>query len=298
MVLKWFFLRPWFFYPKLYGFLGYHRKKGRRREMEALFRLVDSRWGRQRIERIVRSIFELRGLKKMNRRLIPLIDGNFVERFVKAEGLDHLDRALKEGRGVVLMSAHFGNPHLSINAMRAMGYPVKVLKGGVQRRAKPSRFEYYETWENTVFLHDPSMSMEEKKKRILHILASGGILYQMADAAEGRKKAEVLVFGRPMGFPTGLIHLAHQAGAALLPLFHFYEGGRLELVVHERVENRWAEGEEGYGRIVSRYAKLLESNILRHPGQYIGIYGPTVINAHFRPLIPEMTASDENETED
>jgi len=298
VALKWFLLKPFFLYPKLYGFFGYHRKKGRRREIEALFQLVDSRWGHQRIERITRSIFELRGLKKMNRRLIPLIDRGFVERFVQAEGLDHLDRALQEGRGVVLLSAHFGNPHLSINAMRAMGYPVKVLKGGVQRKTRPSRFEYYETWDNTVFLHDPSVSMEEKKKRILDILGKGGILYQMADAAEGRKKEEAIVFGAAMGFPTGLIHLAHQARAALLPLFHFYVGGRIELIVHERVEDRWADGEEGYRRIVSRYAKLLESNILRHPDQYIGIYGPTVIHAHFRQLIPEMGVSYENETED
>lgn len=298
MGLKWLLFRPFFLYPKIYGFFCFHRKKGRRREIEALFQQVHAQWGGERIERIARSIFELRGLKKMNRRLIPLIDRDFVERFVKAEGLDHLDRALQEGRGVVLLSAHFGNPHLSINAMRAMGYPVKVLKGGAQRKARPSRFEYYETWDNTVFLHDPSVSMEEKKRRILGILGSGGILYQMADAAEGRKKAETLIFGTVMGFPTGLIHLAHQTKAALLPLFHFYENGQIRLIVHERVEDGWAEGEAGYGRIVSRYAELLEWNILQHPGQYIGIYGPTVIRAHFRRLIPEMSLSYEYETED
>lgn len=296
--MKWFLLRPFFLYPKVYGFFCFHRKKGRRREIEALFQRVDSHWDRKRIETITRSIFELRGLKKMNRRLIPLIDQGFVERFVRAEGLDHLDRALADGRGVVLLSAHFGNPHLSINALRAMGYPVKVLKGGVQRKARPSRFEYYETWENTVFLHDPSVSMEAKKKRILDILASGGILYQMADAAEGRRKEEASIFGRAMGFPTGLLHLAYQARAALLPLFHFYEDGLLKLRVHERLEDGWLEGEGGYARIVSRYAKLLESNIHDHPGQYIGIYGPTVVRASFRRLIPEAHLSDEGEAED
>ena len=280
--MKWLLLRPAFLYPRIYAFFCYYRKKERRKEIEEVLLFCNGGWDRERMKAITLGIFEQRGLKKLNRRLIPLFDTRFIEQFVRAEGLHYLNQALEEGRGVVLMSGHFGNPHLSINAMRVMGYNVKVLKGGRLRKAKPSRFEYYESWDNTFFLHDPSLSDADKKKRVLDFLQSNGIVYQMADAAEGRRKEYTSFLGKEMGFPTGLIHLVHQAKVALIPLFHFYEKGRLKLILKERIDNHWEDGEEGYKRIIVDYAKLLESSILSHPEQYIGIYGPTVLNDYYR----------------
>jgi KDO2-lipid IV(A) lauroyltransferase len=280
--LKWLLLRPAFLYPRIYAFFCYYRKKERRKEIEKILLFFDKKWDPERMKVITKGIFERRGLKKLNRRLIPLIDTYFIDHFVKVEGLHYLNQALEEGRGVILMSGHFGNPHLSINALRVMGYDVKVLKGGVLRKAKPSRFEYYETWDNTVFLHDRSLTDADKRSRIFDLLQSGGILYQMADAAEGRKKEYTSFLGKEMGFPTGVIHLAHQAKAALIPLFHFYENGRLTLIFKETIDDHWKDGERGYHRIVKDYARLLESYILANPEQYIGIYGPTVLNDYYR----------------
>jgi len=295
--LKFFLLRPAFLYPRIYAFFCYYRKKERRKEIEEILHFCNEKWDRGRMKAIAMGIFERRGLKKLNRRLIPLFDTHFIERFARVEGLDHLRQALEGGRGVVLMSGHFGNPHLSINAMRVMGYDVKVLKGGGLRRGKASRFEYYETRENTVFLHDPSLSDTDKKRRILDILRSGGILYQMADAAEGKKREYTSFLGKEMGFPTGLIYLAHQAKAALVPLFHFYENGRLRLIFEKRIDDDWKEGERAYGRIVARYAKLLEYYVLAHPEQYIGIYGPTVLNDYYRSHIAGKTSRTEASAE-
>jgi Kdo2-lipid IVA lauroyltransferase/acyltransferase len=278
--MKWLLVRPAFLYPKIYAFFCYYRKKGRRREIEQIL-LSLGRWNSERVKSIAMGIFERRGLKKLNRRLIPLFDPPFIEKFVGVEGRHYLDQALEGGRGVVLMSAHLGNPHLSINSMRVMGYPVKVLKGGSLRKAKVSRFEYYETWDNTVFLHDPSLSDSERKRRIVELLQSGGILYQMSDAEEGKRKQYASFFGREMGFPTGLIHLARQANAALVPLFHLYENGRLILLLKERIDNDWKNGEREYPRIIEAYAGLLEACVVDHPEQYIGFYGPTVIRSYF-----------------
>lgn len=291
--MKWLLLRPAFLYPRVYAFFCYYRKKRRRKEIEEALLLCNRGWDREKIKAITLGIFERRGLKKLNRRLIPLFDGPFIEEFTRTEGFHHLDHALKEGKGVVLMAGHFGNPHLSINAMRVMGYNVKVLKGGRLRKARSSRFEYYESWENTFFLHDPSVSDADKKKRVLDFLQSNGILYQMADAAEGRRKEYVAFLGREMGFPTGLIHLARQAKAALIPLLHYYEKGRLRLILKERIDDHWEGGEEGYKKIVADYAKLLESSILSHPEQYIGVYGPTVLNEYYRSQRPGKTLSAE-----
>ena len=280
--MKWFLYRLAFLYLKFYAFFCYYRKKERRKEIEEILHFCNEDWDRERIKEIAMGIFERRGLKKLNRRMIPLFDKHFIECFARVEGLDHLDQALKEGRGVVLMTGHFGNPHLSINALRMMGYDVKVLKGGRLRRAKASRFKYYETWENTVFLHDLSLAHADKKRRILEILRSGGILYQMVDAAEGRKKEFVSFLGKEMGFPTGLIHLAHQAKAAVIPFIHLYQKGQILLIFKDPIDDHWKDGEGAYKRILEECARILESYILTYPEEYIGTYGPTVLNAYYK----------------
>lgn len=281
--MKEIFYRLAFLYPKIYAFFCYYRKKERRKEIENKFSFfLRNQWNQADKKRIVRHIFELRGSRKMMRYLIPLIDTQFVKQFVKVEGLHHLDEVLKEGKGVVLMAGHFGNPHLSFNALRAMGYDVNVLKGGILRKQKHSRFQYFDSFENTIFVHDPSLPSEEKKGRILEVLQSGKIIYHPGDAGEGRIKKKVLFFGREVSFPTGMLHLAHQAKATIIPFIHLYEAGQITLIFKESIDGHWREGERDYERILIKFAALLETYILAYPEQYMGVYGPTVLHYNYR----------------
>lgn len=218
----------------------------------------------------------------MMRYLIPLMDLQFIKQFVSVEGLHHLDQALNEGRGVVLMAGHLGNPHLSFNALRVMGYDVIVLKGGIPRKARYPRFQYYDSLERTVFVHDPSVTSREKRGRILEVLRTGGIIYHPADAAEGRIKGTVFLLGKEVGVPTGMLHFAHQAQARIIPFIHLYQGGKITLILKEPIDGLWTEGEREYGRILTEFAKLLESYILTYPEQYMGIHVPTVLSDYYQ----------------
>jgi KDO2-lipid IV(A) lauroyltransferase len=282
--LKWFLFKLLFFYPRVYAFFCYYRKKRRRREIEGKFYFfLKKRWGLEEKRKTIRHIFELRGSRKVMRYLIPLMDLRFIKRFVSVEGLYYLDQALNEGRGVVLMAGHLGNPHLSFNALRVMGYDVTVLKGGIPRKARYPRFQYYDSLECTVFVHDPTVPSGEKKWRILEVLRGGRVIYHPADAAGGRIRGPAFLLGKEVGFPTGMLHFAHQAQARIIPFIHLYQGGKITLILKEPIDGLWAEGEREYGRILTEFAKLLEAYILTYPEQYYGIYRPTVLNDYYRP---------------
>lgn len=233
------------------------------------------------MKHIVRGVFELRGVRKVMRYLIPLMDINIVHRFAEIEGLNVLDRALKEGRGVLLMAGHIGIPHLAFNALRSMGYDIILLSGVTPKKPKHRRFRYYDTPENTIFVHNPSLSGEYKRS-ILETLRIGKIIYYDADAGEGRTRVAVPFLGREMDFPTGMIHLALQAKAAILPFIHLYQHGKIKLIFKEPIEGHWKEGEDSYRRILMEFTKPLESYILLHPEQYMGIYGPTVLANYYK----------------
>jgi len=281
--LKWLLFKLAFFYPRIFAFSSYWRKKQKRREYEdkVLFFYPEKEKDPKRVKKIVKGVFELRGVRKVMRYLIPMMDTSFIKRFVKVEGLHYLDEVLKEGRGVVLIAAHIGIPHLSFNALRAMGYNLILLSGVTPKDPKHPKLRYYDTHDNTIFVHDPSLS-EVYKKKILETLQAGKIIYYDGDAGEGRVKEQVSFLGKEMDFPTGMIYVAHQAKAAILPFIHLYQKGKITLIFKEPIDQHWMEGERGYRRIVEAFTKLLESYISIYPEQYMGIYGPTVLAYYYR----------------
>jgi KDO2-lipid IV(A) lauroyltransferase len=280
--LKGLLFRLAFGYARFYAFFCYWRKKARRREIEEKFRFfLPEKMSSGRLRKTVRHIFELRGTRKVMDYLIPLLNGQLIERFFAVEGLHHLDGALKEGKGVVLLSGHLGNPYFGFCALRVMGYDLILIKGGPPSKENRTWFHYSETLEDTIFIYDPSLAAEYKK-RILETLQQGKVLQYFQDTREGKNKETLSFLGRQIGFPTGILHLAHQAKARVIPCIHLYQRGKITLIFKEPIDRGWENGKEEYRRIVSEFAETLEAYILRYPEQYMGIYGPTVLSEYFR----------------
>lgn len=215
------------------------------------------------------------------RYLIPWMDGYYIKRFVEVEGLHYLEEVLKEEKGVLLMAGHIGVPHLAFNALRVMGYDVILLKGVTPKIPKHPKIRYYDTPDDTIFTHDPSLS-EVYKRRILQTLCAGKIIYYDADAGEGRKKERLLFLRKEMDFPTGMVHLAHRANATIIPFIHLYRRGKTTLIFKAPIDGHWREEKGEYKRILTEFTKLLESYILTYPEQYMGIYGPTVLSSYYQ----------------
>jgi lauroyl/myristoyl acyltransferase len=81
---------------------------------------------------------------------------------------------------------------------------------------------------------------------------------------------EVSCFGRTFTFPTGMLHYARQANAAVLPFIQLYRRGNIKLIMKEPIDGQWKQGERDYDRAIKEFAKLLESYILAYPEEYYG----------------------------
>ena len=283
-----------FFYVRVYAFFGYYRKKARREEMERKFRsFLGERWNPGKGKKIVRHVFELRGTRKVMHYLIPLVDRAFIKRFVEIEGIHFLDEAIKKGRGVVLMGGHFGLSHLSFHSLKVMGYDWLLIKGGAPKNRGHRRFRYSENVNDTIFIYDRSLA-GDYRKRILETLRSGRIIIYYGDTREGKWKERVHFLGKEVDFPAGVIHLAHETKASIIPFIHLYWRGKITMIFKEPIDHGWKE-EAGYRRIVSEYAKIVETYLLLSPEQYMGIYGPTVIESYYRSCVNGTVPSKEGE---
>jgi len=272
-----------FLYTRVYAFFCYYRKKKQQKELEEKVRLFFPVQDPHRIKRIVKGIFELRGGRKMQRYLIPRMDDQFIQRFVTIEGLDHLNKAMKEGRGILMMAGHIGNPHIGFSVLRTMGYQITIIKGGKSKKTDDRRYRYSDPPEYTIFTEDAPLS-KNSRERALDVLRSGRTLYYSMDAFGGKRRVEVPFLGRNMAFATGTLYLARQTNAIVLPFIHLYRHGKIELIFRAPIDVGWKNGEEDYRRMITEFTGWMESIILKYPEEYMGIYGDTVPDHYYREM--------------
>ncbi len=56
-----------------------------------------------------------------------IVDDDYIDKYVKIEGQEHLDEALKKGNGAIALTAHIGNWELAGVITASLGYPVSAV---------------------------------------------------------------------------------------------------------------------------------------------------------------------------
>jgi lauroyl/myristoyl acyltransferase len=153
---------------------------------------------------------------------MPRIDVHrFYQHDFTLEGLSHLQKALAEGRGAVLASAHFGNPEIGVQVLAALDIRVLALIEPLEppqllRLTQRLRSAHGHTYLPVTF---------SGVKQALRCLKSGGTVAILIDRDVQRRGVPLPFCGRPAPMPTGAVDLALRTGADLIPAFVHREPG-------------------------------------------------------------------------
>ncbi|MDO1529304.1 LpxL/LpxP family Kdo(2)-lipid IV(A) lauroyl/palmitoleoyl acyltransferase [Fulvimonas sp. R45] len=133
---------------------------------------------------------------------------------MRIEGLEHLEAARAQGRGVLLVGGHFS--HLELCA-RLVSQRIRIA--GMYRRMDSAVFE----WAVLRARLDYADAMFEKDdiRGTVKYLRAGGTLWYAPDQ-DMRSKDSVFVpfFGVPAATITATHHLARMGNARVVPFFH------------------------------------------------------------------------------
>jgi KDO2-lipid IV(A) lauroyltransferase len=128
------------------------------------------------------------------------------------EGLENLDKALERGKGIVVITAHFGNWDIGGRALARLGYkmnavaerfePEKMdaLMNGTRRRANI----------NVITIDTPSAL-----KEMFLALRRNELVFLLFDRPEPDTGVAVQFFGETVYVPGGPVALAIKTGAAI-----------------------------------------------------------------------------------
>ena len=202
-------------------------------------------------------------------------------------GVEHLQMALKNGKGVIVWeSSTFGRRILAKQILHENGFAVHQvhaenhLLGGFtagggyatwmqNHKIKP----FFEKCENqfvSEIIYLPNSESLVFTRILLGRLKQNGILCIAGGGRFGQKLIPIRFLGRTDILSTGIVSLAKISGAPILPMFCIQEeNGKTTLIIEPHLLTQSdVDRERGLERIVAQYVSLLESYIRRYPEQY------------------------------
>lgn len=199
---------------------------------------------------------------------LPRIDVERLEQHGVVEyGYDYLLEALAEGHGVIVVTAHLGDPDLAIQAARARGLQFFVLMEPVEPPALAALYLMLRSSHGHRFL---PVGVEGIKEAV-RTLRRGGTIILVTDRDIQGNGVMVPFFGSPAPFPSGAVELARRTGAPIIPAHCIrLSGGRLRVTVEPRVPLIWTGDRTADLRAnLGRVLQCFEQPIREAPGQWL-----------------------------
>jgi Kdo2-lipid IVA lauroyltransferase/acyltransferase len=187
---------------------------------------------------------------------------------IEVVGIEHLDRARAEGKGVIAFSAHLGNFILIGPRLIADGYPFSV----VARDPKDPRIARFfrDMRERFGIGSIPDKPKRECIAQCLKCLRDNGILFLQIDQNAAPDDPWVDFFGWLVPTFKGPVVFSLRTGAPVLPLFMIRQpGNRLKLVIEPAVTLvQDADKEEEIKKNVALLTRITEEHIRKYPEQW------------------------------
>jgi KDO2-lipid IV(A) lauroyltransferase len=136
-------------------------------------------------------------------------------RQLRISGTAHLDRALEDGRGAILLGNHQGAWELVAVALERAGYPIEAFSRPVSEPRLDRWLESHRRALGITTLPRDGLSAALRARRLLR---KGGLVAVLLDHRIRKGGLLVDFFGRPARFAAGPVRLALRSGAPLLPV--------------------------------------------------------------------------------
>jgi len=244
-------------------------KTERRRVIENLCSSLDVNEPKQ-TKKVAKGCFQHLGKSVVEVMQFPKLTKKRVNQLVTFSGREHLDAALATGKGVIILTAHFGNWELLGASLTLNGYPLNVI-------ARPLRKEQLE---NIIRAYREAVGMRviynrgAAVKQALRCLKNNEMLGILPDVDTKVGGVFVDFFGRSAYTPYGPIALAAKTQASLLPTLIIRQPDDTHRVVIEKPLKLQLTGRRDVDFIANTqlFTRVIESYIRKHPTQWIWMH--------------------------
>jgi KDO2-lipid IV(A) lauroyltransferase len=187
--------------------------------------------------------------------------------YVTISGREHLEEALKEGKGVIGLGSHMVDFMLLTVRLAQSDMPFIVPTKAP--RNKLLREKYREWWSISGVKYIDVDDRERAKDDIQRSLGRNMLVYLIADERKKRDGISVPFFGKPALTAKGPAVLSLTTGAPIVPIYINHENGCvIDILPKIEYEPTGDEDEDIY-RITAMVNRSIEDYIRKYPDQWI-----------------------------
>ena len=233
-------------------------------------RLAFPEWDERRRRRVLSGLFRGFGRMLADFSHFPRLTRANVEKLIIYDGFENFARAREQGKGVLFLTAHFGNWELSSFAHGLYGYPLNFL---VRELDNPRLDAFITRYRCLSGGH--AIEKRESAREILRAFQRGEAVGILADqnmlASEG---VFVEFFGRPACTTSAPARLARKLGVPIVLGLVIWDNKLKKYRLRfDSVE--WIKCDDAEAEILANtanFTRLLEDYVRRYPEQWLWVH--------------------------
>ncbi|OQX53490.1 MAG: hypothetical protein B5M53_06845 [Candidatus Cloacimonas sp. 4484_209] len=237
-------------------------KKNVEKNIEFVFGDKLKEWEKKKI---LRETFLNFGLFIYEFLIIRKINKRSFRKFLNPVGFEKVEKALRKGRGVLIVTAHVGNWEWGAVMLTYLGYPPTVIAKRFKNEFL-TRFYFKKRSMHSLEV----VYLDDAVKKSLRKLRTNGLVAILGDRDYTSQGIEVPFLGKPVRLPTGAVLLSKRSGAVVIPAFAIRVGTCKYNVFFEDPIEYSKEGykEEDIKKDIMRLSKVIEKYIKKYPSQW------------------------------
>ncbi|MFQ5735637.1 MAG: lysophospholipid acyltransferase family protein [Thermodesulfobacteriota bacterium] len=221
------------------------------------------------VDRIASEVFANLGAMLFEFMRIPWLGKGSLGPLVEFEGMEHFTRAAQKNKGVILVTAHFGNWELMAAAVGMFIHPVDIVARDLDHPA----LEEFVSWVRQR-AGNRIVSKSRAMRKLLKSLSNGGVVGILLDQNVARREGVFVdFFSTPACTNKGPALLAAASGAPMVPIFNVPEGNGYRIIIQEEIEMAMTgDKEQDAVTNTARCTEAIEQMIRAHPEQWFWVH--------------------------
>ncbi len=227
--------------------------------------------GEERAEQIASDSLHRFGRMIVEVMRFPLLKPDNIDQTVKVEGLEYLDAAYKQNKGVIMATGHYGNWELLGATVALHGYPMLSITRKQNNGAMDKFINEYRQMVGQKVAYNRGESGLLAISRMLkekHLL---GVLYDQDTNDDG---VEINLFGKKSIIPMGAAALSRIYGSPILPIFlHNNDDGTCTAKIYPPLYTpRTKNKTQDFFDVTKQMVTILEHEIIAHPEMWFWVH--------------------------
>ncbi len=254
--------------------LYFFTKRIRKEQYKNIRHILGNGADESEIKRIVRRVWQNWGRNLLDFFRLTKVDRNSLSSFVsEIKGREVIEKALKKGRGVIIITAHLGHWELGVLCLQLTGFKTNVIKSPYESDNINITIDKLREKNNINTIHirknDPAFII-----KIHEALKKNELVTIQGDRDVEKKGIIADFFGEPAYFPRGPMLIAMKTKSPVIPAFTIVgSDGFYHSIAEEEIQIEDTGNEEKDLRTnMERMVRIIERYVRKYPEQWYNFY--------------------------